>query len=93
MIDEVMAIDQEATKLEKNGDIENAVARYEDALLCSYKIFHPFERLLVYYRRIKDYDNEMRVALAALDKWPEDEKLTKRLNKIVELMQESNGKS
>ena len=86
-LNEVMSIDQKATALEKSGEIEKAVTEYENAIRCSYKIFHPFERLLVYYRKIKDYENEMRVALVAFKTWPNDVKLSKRIARIKELMQ------
>lgn len=73
--------------LEKVGEIEEAINTYEQNINGEvYVTRHPYDRLLVLYRRAKDYANERRVCLQAI-KVLKDEKYTDRLRKIESLCQ------
>lgn len=48
-------------ELEKNGKIDEAIAVYEDNIADGYPATHSFERLMVLYRKSKDYKQEKRV--------------------------------
>ena len=47
---------------------------------------HSFDRLLVIYRRNKDYENELRVCERAISVFKKSDKYSKRLPKIEELL-------
>lgn len=47
--------------LEKAGDIDAAIAEYEENIKGGYRALHSYNRLMVLYRKRKDYDNEIRV--------------------------------
>lgn len=46
---------------EKCGDIQNAINIYEENIADGFPALHSFNRLMIIYRRLKDYDNEIRV--------------------------------
>lgn len=46
---------------EKNNDIESAIALYELNIKEGFEGTHPYDRLVVLYRRLKKYDDEIRV--------------------------------
>lgn len=46
---------------EKGGDIDGAIRNYEENIEDNTTTLHPYERLMVLYRRRQDYDNELRV--------------------------------
>ena len=48
---------------------------------------HSFDRLLVLYRKKKDYGSERRVCLRAVDEFQEEEKYRQRLLKIDKLIE------
>lgn len=52
---------------EKEGDIEGAIMCYEENIRGTYPATHSYERLMVFYRRQKDYDNEIRVIHRAIE--------------------------
>lgn len=73
-------------KLEKQGYIAKAIAIYEENIKGDcYLAIHPFNRLLVLYRKAKDYENEKRVAEKAISLFS-DNKYKVRLQKINLLM-------
>ena len=53
---------------EKEGDIDGAIECYEQNIgFGVYQTTDPYDRLLVIYRKRKDYENELRVTEAALN--------------------------
>ena len=75
---------------EKDGDIEAAVALYEENIKPGcYPAMHSFDRLLVIYRRMGDYNNELRVCERAISVFKSLDKYTKRLPKIVRLIEKT----
>lgn len=81
-LSKVCALNNKGIALEKDGNIDEAIATYEEGILIPYKARHSYDRLLVLYRKRKDYENEKRVCLAAIDRFPEDAKYKERLIKI-----------
>lgn len=73
---------------EKAGDISGAISTYETNISGDcYPATHSFDRLLVLYRKAKDYESEKRVTQRALDvlakRYPDlSGKYADRLNKI-----------
>lgn len=48
-------------QLEKEGNITEAIKIYEENIAEGFPALHSFNRLMIIYRRLKDYDNEIRV--------------------------------
>lgn len=71
---------------EKQGNIPLAISTYEENVKPgSYPARHAYDRLLVLYRKQKDYRNELRVCKLAVSVFKE-EKYKKRLEKIKSLL-------
>lgn len=71
-------------ELESNGDIDGAIKVYEENISEGYPATHSFKRLMILYRKRKEYDKEIRVILRAMDVLS-NEDLSKRLAKAKEL--------
>lgn len=52
---------------ERNGDIDGAIATYEKNISSSYAATHPYERLMILYRKRKEYDKEIFVIEKAIN--------------------------
>lgn len=53
-------------ELEKSGDIQGAIALYEENIAMHSTAIHSYERLMIIYHRLKDYENEKRVIETAI---------------------------
>ncbi len=90
LLDECVERNNQGIAFEKDGDIEAAVALYEGNIKPGcYPAMHSFDRLLVIYRRMGDYDNELRVCKRAISVFKSLDKYTKRLPKIVGLIEKT----
>lgn len=66
---EAARLNNEGSALEKAGDTDGAVAKYEENILPdTFFTLHPYRRLSVIYRRRKQYEDEIRVLNACLDR-------------------------
>ena len=75
-------LNNKGMELEKQGKIAEAIAIYEENIKGDcYPAMHSFDRLLVLYRKSKDYENEKRVAEKAIYLFS-DNKYKERLQKI-----------
>lgn len=52
--------------LEKEGMIDEAIAVYEKAIIPQLPATHPYDRLMILYRKKKDYINEIRIIKLAI---------------------------
>lgn len=76
-------LNNKGIELEKRGEIADAIAMYElNIRPNTYLTMHPYDRLLVLYRKSKDYENEKRVCTLAIEKYPQEKKYKERLIKI-----------
>ncbi|WP_092113501.1 hypothetical protein [Prevotella sp. KH2C16] len=83
-------LNNKGIKLEKQGKISEAISVYEDNIKGDcYPARHSFDRLLVLYRKAKDYESEKRVAIKAISLFPET-KYKERLKKIELLISKQN---
>lgn len=80
---------------EKSGDINLAIETYEENIKGDYPALHSYDRLMILYRKRKDYQNEIRVIDAALKVFKREqdqEKYKQRKEKaLVLLMKESTN--
>ena len=76
-------------ELERAGDIEGAIAVYEENIAEGYPASRSYDRLMILYRKRKDYDNEIRVILKTMEVFPTSD-LSKRLAKAKELREKAN---
>lgn len=81
-LSKVCALNNKGIKLEKSGNIDEAIITYEEGILIPYKAHHSYDRLLVLYRKKKDYQNEKRVCLKAIEMFPQETRYKDRLSKI-----------
>lgn len=70
---------------EKNGNVDMAIITYEENIESDYSANHAFERLMILYRRNKDYQNEIRVINRALEVFPKYYEYKERLRKATDL--------
>lgn len=77
------------SELEKSGDIDGAIAVYEENIAEGYPASRSFDRLMVLYRKRKDYDSEIRVIMRAAEVFPTSD-FSKRLAKAKELLGKAN---
>lgn len=97
-------MNQLAMNLEKMGRVEEAVEKYIEVIKLGFDGSYPFDRLNIYYRKQKDYDNEIANCEQAI-KLYEDLKILgrsgaseglakykKRLERALELRQKEKDK-
>lgn len=65
-IDECAYLNNKGIALEKEGNIQEAINIYEKNIVDEYPAIQSYERLMVLYRKNKDYDNELRVINTAI---------------------------
>lgn len=80
-----VTLNNKGIEQEKSGDEDGAIATYEECIKTGYPAHHAYDRLLVIYRRRKDYENEKRVCLLAIDTFKTIQKYQDRLSKIESL--------
>ncbi|MBP1631316.1 MAG: hypothetical protein H6Q15_2209 [Bacteroidetes bacterium] len=68
---------------EKEGKINLAIAEYEKNIVIGYPAHHSYKRLMIIYKKAKDYENERRVILRALEIFPVDKEYLERLEKAT----------
>ena len=52
---------------EKSGNIPQAIKTYEECVAIGHDAPHAYDRLMILYRKAKDYNNEIRVIKRALE--------------------------
>jgi len=57
----------QARLIEKDGDLEKAATLYEQAIKQEPLLEHPYQRLMVIYRKHKNYKDELRVLNKAIE--------------------------
>lgn len=83
------ALNNEGMAMEKNGDIDGAIAAYEQNIKEGCTALHSFDRLAIIYRRRKEYSEEIRVVKKALEIYPQMGYFLNRLAKAEELLGKS----
>ena len=81
----VSSLNSEGIDYEKEGKIDNAISVYEENIKIGYPAHHSFKRLMILYRKNKDYENERRVILRSIEVFPDWQEYKERLNKVEQL--------
>lgn len=90
LLPECVERNNQGIRYEKQGNIEEAIKIYEENIKPGcYPARHSFDRLLVLYRKRKDYQNEQRVCKLAISVFKEEQKYKERLVKIENLISKS----
>lgn len=101
-INDFVELNLKGSRLEKEGQINEAIDIYEDVISQDFIGNHPYDRLAIIYRKRKDYKNEIRVLNKAIhifqnkvyikrkDRKPKLDRFNKRLIRAKELMNQSN---
>jgi tetratricopeptide (TPR) repeat protein len=71
--------------LEKEGKIKAAIKIYEKNIETRYPAHHSYKRLMVLYRKNRDFENEIRVIDIALDVFGNYPEYIQRLDKVQHL--------
>ena len=69
LINETARLNNIGAELEKQGEIDTAISVYEENIALGYPATHSYDRLMILYRKQRDYKNERRIIHAALDKF------------------------
>lgn len=67
---------------EKDGSIDEALKLYEENITLKYPATHAYKRLMILYRKRKDYENELRVIRTAIDVFMQENE--RRANQVLE---------
>lgn len=82
-LSECVELNNKGIELEKNGETDAAIEVYEKNIKPGcWPARHSFDRLLVLYRKRKDYTNELRVCKAAIELFDGEVKYKERMVKI-----------
>lgn len=77
----VVSRNNQGIEFEKSGNIDEAIKCYEQNIVESqYITRHPYDRLMVLYRRLGNYDDEIRVIRSAMTIYRNDSKYIDKLN-------------
>lgn len=77
------ALNNAGREHEQNGEIDAAISTYEECVALGYRACYAYERLMILYRKKKDYTNEKRIIETALKLYPDNEKYKLRLSKVL----------
>ena len=87
-----VCLNNEAIRLEELGEVDEAAKLYEKNINeIRYPATHAYDRLIVYYRERKDYENEIRVIRLAIEMFPKMEKYQKRLLTATQRKEKQNA--
>lgn len=71
-------LNNKGLELEMQGDIDGAISIYEENIKGGSKSTHSYDRLMILYRKAKEYDHEIRVINKALDVFSDDSVLVEQ---------------
>lgn len=83
-IERIAEMNNQGMELERRGEIDEAIKMYEKNI--SYgdcEARHSYDRLMVLYRKRKDYENELRIINAAISMLPDKSKYLERKDKVL----------
>lgn len=85
MLSSCAKLNDKGKAYEKVGKIKSAITTYEKNIESDYPAHYSFKRLMVLYRKNKDFENEMRIIRRAMTLFPNEIEYKERLAKTKEL--------
>lgn len=82
LLSKTASLNNKGKELEKAGKLKNAIKVYETNISLGYPAHHSYKRLMVLYHKAKDFENERRVILRALEIFGDYPEYTSRLQKL-----------
>lgn len=67
LLNKTAELNNKGIAYEKSGNISQAIKTYEECIALGYDAPHAYDRLMILYRKAKDYNNEIRVIKRALE--------------------------
>ena len=93
LLPKCVELNNKGSEYEKRGCIKDAISLYEQNILSeSYPAQYAYDRLLVLYRKQKDYQNELRVCQRAMIVFKSIQKYQDRMCKIKSQIEKINIK-
>ena len=87
LITPVVSRNNQGIEFEKSGNIDEAITCYEKNIVeGQYITRHPYDRLMVLYRRLGNYDDEIRVIRSAMTIYRNDSKYSNIIFKFLVLI-------
>lgn len=81
ILSKVSETNNKGIAFEKEGRIDEAIQVYEENILLKHPATHAYKRLMILYRRNKDYDNELRVIKIAIEVFMQENE--RRANDVI----------
>lgn len=85
-LNKTVMLNNKGIEYEKQGNVKRAISCYEKNISIGYPAHHSYKRLMVLYRKAKDYVNEERVILRALEIFKDYPEYAERLIKLHKIM-------
>lgn len=82
LLSKTASLNNRGKELEKAGKTKEAIRVYENNIALGYPAHNSFKRLMVLYHKAKDYENERRIILRALEVFGDYPEYTSRLQKV-----------
>lgn len=92
LLNKTTELNNQGRDQEKTGNIIGAIDSYEKCIALGYDAYFAYDRLMILYRKIKDYENEERIAMKALSMFNGTslyDKYKQRLEKVKALKNKS----
>lgn len=86
ILNKTAQLNNKGIEYEKSGKLKQAISTYEKNIEIGFPAHHSYKRLMVLYRKSKDYENEERVIERALEVFGEYPEYIERLEKLHKLM-------
>lgn len=87
-LEKIASYNNNGIDLEKNGDFDGAITIYEENIKARGAATHAYDRLMILYRKRKDYLNESRVIKIAIEVFSKENEL-----RLQNALSKSNSES
>lgn len=79
LLAKTVSLNNQGIEQEKAGDFENAIKTYEECVKLGFRSMHQYDRLIILYHKLGDFENEKRILKLALELYPDSTGYIKKL--------------